>query len=254
MITVLKPATIPSKLTGAGVIENDKNCKAYDHDPNAYINDVKEFNIKPSIYNHQSIKKSLKSAQHSKCCFCEKEQKDEYGAVEHYRPKAGYQPTEKKKLIKPGYYWLGYDWSNLYFVCSVCNTSKANQFPLVDENKRAKSHHYDISKEVPYLLDPSGVENPRNHIVFDLGFVRGTTEFGKKTIKICGLDRDGLNEKRNKLISDIDFHIQIIVDQVNNSLATVQKAKNFIRECRKPEAEFSAVAIDYLSQFNISIT
>lgn len=251
MILVIKDATIPAKLSGDGQTENSHNKAAYDAHRQDYIDDKKQFSIKPEIYNYPGIKEALKKAQHGKCCFCEKEQTDEYGAVEHYRPKGGYQVAKKTKLIKPGYYWLGYEWSNLYFVCGPCNTCKANIFPLVDETKRAVSHHDDITQEEPYLLDPAGTKDPRDHIVFDFGFVRGKTIYGKETIDACGLNRDVLNEKRKKLISNMELHIDIIVLQDIHPAATVEKSRKFLRSCCLPQADFSAAAADYLKEYNI---
>src|SRR5580700_3071287 len=126
MITVKKPAAIPKKLLNEGKVADTLNRNKYDADPNAVIK------ILNKIYGHKSVKKILKRAQFDKCCFCEKNQKDENGAVEHFRPKAGYHSERKERLKKPGYYWLGYEWSNLFFVCSVCNSKmhKGNLFPL----------------------------------------------------------------------------------------------------------------------------
>lgn len=246
MIRVVKRSGVPEKLTRDGKMANDKNCLDYINNPREYIANKKEFYINPAIYNHLSIKSSLRKAQFNKCCFCEKEQEDEYGAVEHYRPKKGFKSERKEKLKKPGYYWLGYEWHNLYFVCSPCNTKKGNLFPLVNENKRAKSHTMLITEEIPLLLDPGGIEDPRDHIVFDNQFPRGITDYGKRTIEICQLGRDGLNKKRRQLLDLIDDKIAIIYkrDQVPDQV--VKRAKKFILSCQKPKAQFSAVARDYL--------
>ena len=75
---------------------------------------------------------------------------------EHFRPKAGYKINRKDKLKKPGYYWLGYSWSNLFFVCGPCNTKKGNIFPLENESRRAKNHNFSWHAEKPLLLDPAG--------------------------------------------------------------------------------------------------
>ena len=251
MIRVSKSIAIPAKLSGDGVAENKRNEDAYDKNKRAYINNKKRFTIESKIYNHHTVKTSLKKAQYAKCCFCEKDQSDEYGAVEHYRPKAGYKQVRKTPLNKPGYYWLGYDWKNLYFVCSPCNTHKGNIFPLADQTKRATSHHDNVTNEEPYLLDPGGIEDPRDHIVFDSEFVRGKSLHGVETINACRLNRNGLNEKRKKLLSDIDFHLVIILDEKNQSIDTVKKSRKILRKCRNRQAEFSAAIIDFLSKSTI---
>ncbi len=251
MIQVRKPTTVPTRLTGAGVLATDADQADYDAHPRAYITNKKRFTINPDIYGHSSVKNALKKAQHHKCCYCEKDQHDEYGAVEHYRPKAGYKSARKTPLNKPGYYWLGYNWSNLYFVCGPCNTHKGNLFPLVDESLRATSHHQNVSQEDAYILDPNGVRDPRAHIQFDDEFVRGVDDYGRETIAACRLDRSNLNEKRKKLLSDIDYHVVVLVDQQHHPVASVRKSRQFLQKCRRAEAEFSAAATDYLSRFNI---
>ena len=246
MITISKPLAIPQILESKGKAENTINCRRKSRNPLSTIV------IKSSIYGHTSVKKILKKAQYNKCCFCEKEQVDEFGAVEHFRPKNGYKSHKVQKLLRPGYYWLGYNWENLFFVCNACNGAgnKGNLFPLVDESTRAKSHIDNIAMETPKLLDPSGRKNPRNHISFVDEIPKSLSIYGKKTIEICGLDRDPLNEMRRKLISDIDARIAILSLGIH-SQDTIDKAKSFIKNVQMPQAEFSAMATDYITRFFI---
>lgn len=253
MINVVKPTDIPDVLAKKGKVENDKNCKKYITNPQAYINSEKKITIDKKIYGYITVKKALKSAQHEKCCFCEKSQVDEYGAVEHYRPKEGYKEKRGLKLKKPGYYWLGYSWSNLYFVCCPCNTRKGAIFPLTVEANRATHHKKNISTESPYLLDPSGKKDPRKHIVFDFQFIRGLTNFGKQTVEVCGLNREGLNTDRMELIDDIKARLAILERKKHHSLEEVKEAENFIRLSIRAEAKFSATAIDYLKRTGIRL-
>lgn len=251
MIRVVKPTTVPKKLKKAGVDENKVNCAAFDADKAAFL---KSFSVKTKIYGGKSIKKSLKKAQHNKCCFCEKDQVDEYGAVEHYRPKKGFKLNRKqKKMNKPGYYWLSYSWDNLFFVCGKCNTTyKGTIFPLEKESDRAKSHHADIALESPLLLDPAGSKDPRDHIYFINQFPMYRSVFGQNTIEICGLDRDDLNTKRAKLINDIEARLLILAAAGGYTAAQLKKASDFIADCQKPSAEFSAAAIDFIANYHLT--
>jgi hypothetical protein len=253
MIKVVKPLTIPPILLNQGQAENTRNCRSYDRSSARYISGARPFDIQPAIYGHQSVKSILKVAQHQKCCFCEKSQADEYGAVDHYRPKNGYKSKREDELKKPGYYWLGYNWDNLYLICNVCNGAsyKSNLFPLVKEKRRAKSHRQNINREEPLLLDPGGTKNPQKHIVFDKAFPRAKTKFGKATINICGLDRAALIEERKKLITAIDGWIYVLDNKANNTPQKNTEAVQFLRDVQKPDAEFSATAIDYIKRFNI---
>ena len=97
--------------------------------------------FKDQIYADDEVKKQLKSDQFGKCAYCERSLNGDFGAVEHFRPKGGYQIEDEKYLRKPGYYWLAYDWNNLLYSCSECNTCyKRNFFPLANENQRDIEH------------------------------------------------------------------------------------------------------------------
>ena len=243
MIRVNRPKRIPKKLRDEGKSSDLVNRQTIDSNPTA------EIKITNEIYGHKSIKTVLKKAHHKKCCYCEKDQKGENGAIEHFRPKAGYYILDRTEVLnKPAYYWLGYTWSNLLFVCSDCNGKKGNVFPLQNESTRAKTYQDDITKETPLLIDPAGPNDPRDHIYFEGPLPRGKTEFGRRTVRICELDRSDLMEDRLTLISDIDARLSILRKKKFHSKAVVAKAVNYIKRSVTPKAKFSATSIDYLKQ------
>jgi uncharacterized protein (TIGR02646 family) len=251
MIKVIKPTVAPRHLARAGQPENLLNQQAYDADAQAYIVGRAVFLIKKELYGTQTVKRALKKAQHNKCCYCEKEQKDEPGAVEHYRPKGGYKlRSSERSSTKPGYYWLAYEWSNLYFICCRCNSIKSSIFPLFDESTRAKSHHDDVTQEMPYIIDPGGLMDPRGHIQFINNVISGLTEFGKKTIALCKLDRPELNDMRQELLSNIDVHLGEIFVNTNPTDPKFQRSQQYLIQCQQPNAPFSAAAIDYLRNYS----
>jgi hypothetical protein len=112
MIRINKGMIIPQKLLVEGRLQAEANQQRYD-------SGLREFSFDQDIYGHPTVKEALRQAQHGKCCFCER--KEEIGDVEHFRPKAGYQQKVGSKVFKPGYYWLAYDWDNLFYSCPKCN-------------------------------------------------------------------------------------------------------------------------------------
>lgn len=255
MILIDKPPKIPQILASKGKVESKNICNRYNKDWRAYESGKEfKYKIKKAIYGGDTVKSVLKKAQYEKCCFCEKKQGDEYGAVEHFRPKAGYKVARKKaKLIMPGYYWLGYNWDNLFFVCGPCNTKKGNIFPLKDEKQRASNHRKRINLERPNLLNPCGTEDPKKHIKFDKSVIdiKKLTEFGKYTVEICGLNREGLNSARAKVINDIDARL-VIISTSHDALA-IKVAEDYIRNAVSETGEFSAMVISYLSTKGVVI-
>ena len=89
-----------------------------------YDNGKSTFSFSSRIYGHKTVKETLKNLQYHKCCFCEaKITHISHGDVEHFRPKGGFQTSLNERLTKPGYYWLAYDFSNLFLACQICNQS-----------------------------------------------------------------------------------------------------------------------------------
>ena len=197
MIPIQKPQPAPLKQTKQGKSKTDAHIRDQNQDPAAYQSGEKTFKFTSVIYGASIVKAALISAQHKKCCFCER-LVGEDGDVEHFRPKSAYCQQKGETLVRPGYYWLAYDWDNLYLSCSTCNQRrKRNLFPLVNPTKRAHLHNNDISVEEPLLVDP-GKEDPSQHIVFRGAEplpVAGSIK-GKTTIDLVGLDRSILNYAR----------------------------------------------------------
>lgn len=149
------------------------------------------------IYNDTRVKERLRTDQHDKCCYCESYfSSTSYGDVEHFRPKAGYQQDAADALHKPGYYWLAYDWHNLYFACQLCNQRhKGNLFPLANPARRAASHQTSLAAEQPLLPDPA-TEDPAAHLTFDQDTAVALDERGAACIRVFGLDRPELIRRR----------------------------------------------------------
>lgn len=138
------------------------------------------------IFGHKNVKGALKDDQNDKCAYCESSLTGSFANVEHYRPKTEYKEDNISK--KPGYYWLAYDWNNLFYSCDECNgqARKGNKFPLRDPNTRNITNK-DISKEEPLIINPA-IEDPQEHICFHKHIAVATSDKGKETIRIFDLN------------------------------------------------------------------
>jgi len=139
LIRIVKPAVGPPILSDP----TKRGPKATADLKTAYDAGERDFSFNSDIYGAKSVKNKLKGVQRNKCCFCEARVAHvSHGDVEHFRPKGGFQQDEGDELIKPGYYWLAYDWSNLFLSCQICNQiHKKNLFPLADPTQ-SKGHPY----------------------------------------------------------------------------------------------------------------
>ena len=241
MIKIDKPRQGPEVLCDKGKKKRRVNCNSYTRNKAAYRKGEKNFEFDSKIYGHKTVKKALIKTQHDKCCFCEsKITHISYGDVEHFRPKGGVRQTPKGPLGKPGYYWLAYEWSNLFFSCQLCNQRfKKNLFPLINPGNRAKSHHDDINAEKPKFISPA--ENPEQYISFrkEIAYAIDDNPRGKATIEELGLNRDKLAGVRLK-------HFEML--QILHKTATIglpeslrKEAKAHIAKCIQSSSQYASM-------------
>ncbi|MCP4110196.1 MAG: hypothetical protein GY749_32515 [Desulfobacteraceae bacterium] len=235
MIRIEKPAQAPKILQERGRRETQSICDAYN-------SGKRDFNFKSDIYAAKSVKNKLKKIQHDKCCFCEsKISHNAYGDVEHFRPKGGYRQEENDPLTQPGYYWLAYEWTNLFLSCQLCNQRfKRNLFPLEKSGNRAINHEHDISLEDPLFIDPS-LLNPEEYISFrkEIPYAIDGNSRGAETIKVLGLDRRKLNEQRWEKF-DIASQLYFIAMNSDSS-EDRKKAQKWINKQTRDSAEYAAM-------------
>jgi uncharacterized protein (TIGR02646 family) len=246
MIRIRKPRKPPAKLTNEGSKRAQQHQQEYDDNPGGFERGDAKFTFSSSIYNDPTVKAALVEAQHKKCCFCERLIGDD-GDVEHFRPKSAYRQQSGDALIRPGYYWLAYEWTNLYLSCSACNQRhKGNLFPLNDASQRAHKFQNSTASEEPLFINP-GQENPGKYISFrgEIAYsIRGNVK-GTVTIEQLGLNREILNDVRLrhlqtlKVLEDIQ---QLAQKQPSNQelQEQAQKAANFLRSAILDPGEFAA--------------
>lgn len=164
------------------------------------------------IYGSVKVRAALEKLFSDKCAYCDsKFSPGEDWNVDHFRPKG--RVAERRD--HPGYYWLTYDWENLYPSCTSCNqrrkdkprwgdlryghtAGKLDQFPLSDENTRAMSQDDDIHAELTLLIDPCS-DRPEDHLCYDIkGQIYHFDEdlMGKTTIEVFHLKRRRLRDRR----------------------------------------------------------
>lgn len=206
----IKKGNAPQILTTKGTLLIESMKLAFD-------SGQKEFEFDSSIYGGKTVKDALSKAQHNKCCFCESSLHAQHGDVEHFRPKGGWKQTDSDKLSSVGYYWLAYDWDNLFLSCQKCNqTFKKNFFPLENPDSRAIDHTHDIQQEI-FLILNAAKDNPQEHLLFKREIITHKTFRGKETIKRTAIDQELFEEDRRGKLQTIEALL--------NSLSLVEKKK-----------------------------
>jgi hypothetical protein len=238
----------PAALVGAGLTLTNADKAAFDANPASYMNGSNTFPIN-TAYKSVIVRETLLARQHNKCCYSEAKFVGDYPQVEHYRPKAGIELADGNWLY-PGYYWLTYTWSNLFLSKARINVSyKRNFFPLVNEAIRNRTHHDGFIEE-NVIIDP-GAEDPRDHINFHLEEPVGLTGKGHRTIQILGLRHADFEEGRRTKLGVLrgfkDAVDLAIASGIGANDPLVVGMLAVLRAATQPDAEFSSMAIDFLS-------
>jgi hypothetical protein len=248
MIKVVKGAA-PAELLAEGAVPTEALKDAFDEHPLEYSSGELKFPI-TNCYKSAAVVAALKACQHDKCCFSEAPLRSSFRQVEHFRPKGRIDGYMSKSRIYPGYYWLAYDWGNLFLCNPLINISfKKTHFPLLNEHERNLNHH-STHVESPLLIDPSADE-PRDHIRFHRDEPVHASDRGKLTIELLGLRHPDFEEGRRKHLA----YLEGIKDLIDIGVARGTSIDDpmfanglaLLRQAVQAGAEFSSMAIDFLS-------
>ncbi|MEW6154017.1 MAG: hypothetical protein AB1673_08535 [Actinomycetota bacterium] len=250
----------------------------------------KEFPFK--AYKGPDVREALDRDFLRKCAYCE----TNIGAtqpmdVEHYRPKGAV--AEGGRLVKPGYWWLAAEWSNLLPSCIDCNrqraqqimgaegattVGKANQFPIAPGTARA-GHEGGEAAEQALLLDPCTDDGTAHLEFMEDGNVRPRlvdgheSERGEATIEVVALRRKGLADRRMAVALTVAVAISHVEETLrdlneNEALPLPAQAKadrramlndrlrqhvDELERHARPDAEYTAMAEEMIRAFKARI-
>lgn len=194
----------------------------------------KRYDFENKVRNHQEVKRALMRLFENKCAYCESLTHisepprgavelfrptggAERGAVELFRPKTGAIGL-RGDLAPDHYWWLVYEWENIYLACHPCNVVyKKNRFPVGRKRAAPGEKGEDLLKENALLIDPC-LDNPDDHLLFsDDGRVAGIDQKGEVTIEVLGLNRNKLIAQRREAIESTKILLTKLSKVVNKT-------------------------------------
>ena len=268
MIKINKPAQVPITLRRRGITETQNYCNEVENNiPDFLSGRIKLAKAVSTVYGSDSVKRALINCHNGKCCYCERKRDRVEIDIEHYRPKHAFTENREDTVKQyPGYYWLAYNWENLFLSCKECNiTWKKNSFPLSNPRSRSRWHDDNniIENEEPLLVNPS--DEPREHIRFNNDAPYPKTKEGQVTIEELGFldsERVKLREARLEVFKNLKCYYNIVtgltsaeeagktdlVEYIKNQF-NVEEAKEYLKNAVLPTSEFSSMAKDFLSEY-----
>jgi len=180
-----------------------------------------------------------------KCAMCEstlRRGKPGYESyLQRFRPSSYTQGFDSKEISEDHYWWLTYEWENLYMICHACQRFKSNVFPVEGKRAAMKTPYVQIAKkENAYLIDPCN-EDPNDFFDFDLekfeiipksasnypDFLQNSQQFSTQieankqraeaTIQILGLNRSDLIYGRQAVAHSIQKNADDLLNGAKNS-------------------------------------
>lgn len=224
----------------------------------------------------RALKNALKKLSNDKCWYCEVRQERSLGAVDHFRPKGKVDGVPSH----PGYWWLAFDETNYRFSCTLCNSAvndiesgtsggKREQFPLLDETKRASNKDVSHEHESPVLLDPTvaadtvlltwkvdGKPSPR----FSAAQNSIWNKRAEVSIRVYHLHHRKLNRRRIRIYNEIKLLVQegdLLYGKALSNLpvemSSVERVTKGLMRILREDAELTSAAKQYVREFMSSV-
>ncbi len=212
------------------------------------------------------LKKYYMELSHNKCWYTEAKEIASSYHMDHFRPKKAVMKLVKDAPLETtnkdgAYWWLAFDWENYRLSASIPNSSKNAYFPL-KEGTVAAVDEGDLSAEWIGLLDPTNEDDVELLTFNDDGKACAActddstwdAQRVQLSVRVYDLNAVRLVDERKmvrnrckELISQIKAKQKRYAKY--NEVADRDEYKKYIEQLRammKPEAELSAVAIDYV--------
>ena len=245
MIRLKRPSAVPSALRSGSATRKRAEKK---------ISVILEDNRVPGaqdftpVWRNEKVRDALVSMHRGRCCYCERlRDTPRESDIEHFRPKTEISDEDPSK---PGYWWLAFEWDNLFLACKTCNESyKKTQFPIA--GTRARGSGDSLEAEKALLLD-AAADDPEAAIGFDfrtpddvLAYGVGEEwQRGNTTIEVCGLNRSRLRRERNQTRQTLALLVLMMVHAQQNSVTTtIEKVGKRIREMTSSKSEVNFVGM-----------
>lgn len=204
--------------------------------------------ILPPLPHSTELKRALLEETHGKCVYCEQKLDAARPVqIEHYRPARGAVDIEGRRS-EDHYYWLAYEWDNMYACCPECNQAKGAKFPVAGE--RVPSQFRDRlgaldALELPMLLNP-GFCDPEQHLEFHRdGLITPRSIEGRVTIEVLRLNRAALVAARAAhvdLLDAIGYPAEYCADEAEFAGLARQLAMDFPVRLQRDAAPSAAGA------------
>lgn len=207
MIAVDRSLAQAPPLGVPGIKEAQANARAFFGSRSRAVRQ-RRYEFDRSWLDQPLVMASLATLFSGRCAFCNSRGGDAYPLlVHHFRPPQDAVAADGK-TSRRHYWWLFYEWENLYPACPECDRAKGAKFPIARQRARVGITEEGLDREMPLLLDPCR-EDPEEVLVYlDSGEVVSRDERGQATIETFDLNRPDLVQQRKSARPEVEEEIK----------------------------------------------
>jgi len=177
----------------------------------------------------------LRDEFNGKCAYCESliNLASSHSEYDHFRPKQSARGFDGE-ASEAHYWWLVYDWNNIYYSCTKCNMYKSTWFPVEGERAGLNTRRQDLLRfEKNLLVDPCWDE-PDEHFKYDQeAKLVGTTPNGVASIDIIKLNREDLVAERLIAIFTIEESFKVFKSLIDIIPFDIPRLNDFLKDWRE---------------------
>lgn len=192
---------------------------------------------------------------YGKCAFCENTIGLKEMDIVWFRPKSDALGM-KGQTDPEHYWWLAYEWDNLYAACRECGRHKGNRFPVRGGRAKKQATGEALKEEKRLLLDPCDAR-PFIPLSFEpTGKVVGNIERAQVTIDVFALNRGTLIRARRRVAEKVDVIAKRYIELAKIPEAArskseedrLDKIRQELKRQSDPRKAFSAMRRHFISQ------
>ena len=150
------------------------------------------------VLQHPEVVAALVAMTRGTCAYCERllaPSGSDSAVVTQHRPSWGAVGTDGAVDLR-AYWWLTYEWTNLFAACADCVRTRGSRFPVMGDRVGPGG---DPQEEDALLLNPE-TDDPDLHLRFGAdGRVSAMSEKGRVTVELFSLNREALVQARRDL-------------------------------------------------------
>jgi uncharacterized protein (TIGR02646 family) len=236
-----------SSISAPTVLATDRTMAARSEARDAFRSEAPEsrqtnFDFDAALLQDNSVVSALATLFNSRCAFCSLIWTPETLSVRHFRPPQ-FAVNADGSSSRQHYYWLAYEWSNLYPVCDECYAAKGSKFPVDGPRALPETLGQTLVDERPSLLDPSHDDPEMLFAYLPTGQVVTQDTRGRATIDTLSLNRPSLVAERKRVAQETIIAFQGAIAEIGRGNHT--SAASIVLGLVDPTKALAAVRRQY---------